>query len=151
MFAPSADGLATVVPVDSKQSERALRQLEQRMMKAVAERDLSWLERHLGEEFALTTGRPGAEIRTRAEWLAVTRDRYVIESFEFTTIDVRTYGHVAVVGVRYRQTGSLDGQDRSSEYLLTDVWIRRKGRWQLVSRHSTALSAAASGGGSPRH
>ena len=120
-------------------------------MKAVAERDVSWLERHLGEEFSLTTGRPGAEIRSRAEWLAVTRDRYVIESFEFSAIDVRTYGHVAVVAVRYRQSGSLDGRDRSSEYLMTDVWIRRKGSWQLVSRHSTALSDAASAGGPPRH
>jgi Domain of unknown function (DUF4440) len=112
-------------------------------MEAVKGRDIEWLDRHLGEEFTLTTGRPGAEVRARREWLDVTRDRYAIESFEFTDIDVRTYGHVAVVASRYRQTARMDALDRSTEYLMTDVWVRRKGRWQLVTRHATPLASPA--------
>jgi hypothetical protein len=60
-----------------------LEHAEVRFMKAVAERDLGYLEEHLAPEFSLTTGRPGYEVRNRAEWLEVTATSYVIESFAF--------------------------------------------------------------------
>jgi hypothetical protein len=131
--------------VDKKQSELALTRLERRLMEATRERDLEFLERHLAEEFTLTTGRPEAEVRARGEWLEVTQESYVIDSFDFDEIDVRVYGHVAVVASRYRQKASMGDLDRTGSYLMTDVWVRRKGRWQLVCRHSTALSQAGAG------
>jgi ketosteroid isomerase-like protein len=129
------------VAVDKKQSELALTRLERRFMKATRERDAEFLERHLGEEFTLTTGRPGAEVRVRSEWLEITRESYVIDSFDFEELDVRVYGHVAVVSSRYRQVAHMGELDRNGRYVMTDVWIRRKGRWQLVCRHATALAA----------
>jgi hypothetical protein len=48
--------------------------VERRFMDAVRDRDMDALEAMLGERFTLTTGRPGAEVRGRAEWLAVTRE-----------------------------------------------------------------------------
>jgi uncharacterized protein DUF4440 len=127
--------------VDRKQSEIALTRLERRLMEAARQRDVDFLERHLAEEFTLTTGRPGAEVRARSEWLEVTQQSYVIDSFDFDALDVRVYGHVAVVASRYRQEARMGDLDRTGSYLMTDVWIRRKGRWQLVCRHSTALGA----------
>jgi hypothetical protein len=125
--------------VDKKQSELALARLERRFMEATQRRDTEFIERHLGEEFTLTTGRPGAEVRGRSEWLEVTGGSYVIDSFDFEELDVRVYGHVAVVASRYRQEARMGDLERSGSYVMTDVWIRRKGRWQLVCRHATAL------------
>jgi ketosteroid isomerase-like protein len=122
-------------------SGRKLEQLEHQWVEAVRDRDLETLERVLGEEFTLTTGRPGNEVRSRAEYMEIVRDRYVIESFEFTELEVRTYGHVAIVRSRYRQTGSMDGAERNQTYLMTDVWVRRAGRWQAVTRHVSPLEA----------
>ena len=122
-------------------SGRKLEQLEHRWVEAVRDRDHETLERVLGEEFTLTTGRPGNEVRSRAEYMEIARDRYVIESFEFTELEVRTYGHVAIVRSRYRQTGSMDGAERNQTYLMTDVWVRRAGRWQAVTRHVSPLEA----------
>lgn len=110
-----------------------------RFMEAVRDRELDWLEAHLGEEFTLTTGRPGAPVRERAEWLDVTRDRYVIEEFAFDELEPLTYGGVGVVRSRYRQRGSMDGDDRTQAFLMTDVWIERDGRPQLVTRHVSPL------------
>jgi hypothetical protein len=132
--------------VDKKQSEIALTRLERRLMEAARQRDVDFLERHLAEEFTLTTGRPGAEVRARSEWLEVTQQSYVIDSFDFDALDVRVYGHVAVVASRYRQEARMGDLDRTGSYLMTDVWIRRKGRWQLVCRHSTALGERAETG-----
>ena len=109
-------------------------------MEATQRRDAEFLERHLGEEFTLTTGRPGAEVRGRSEWLDVTQQSYVIDSFDFEELDVRVYGHVAVAASRYRQQARMGDLERSGSYVMTDVWVRRKGRWQLVCRHATALA-----------
>jgi len=120
---------------------RQIERLEQRWMEAVRDRDMAFLEELLGEEFTLTTGRPVAPVRGREEWLAVTRDRYVIEEFEFERLEVLPYGHVAVARSRYRQTASMDGEDRTQAFLMTDVFVRRKGGWRAVTRHVSPLSA----------
>jgi hypothetical protein len=41
---------------------------------------------------------------------------------------------------RYRQVGRLDGRDVSGELHVTDVWVRRDGRWQIVRRHASAVT-----------
>lgn len=120
--------------------EEELFGLEVEFMEAVKRRDVTYLDRVLGENFVLTTGRPGAEIRSRQEWLEVTRDDYRIETYEFEWLRVEAYGEAAVVRSRYRQKATMDGQGRSSAYLMTDVWIRREGAWRLVTRHVSSLS-----------
>jgi ketosteroid isomerase-like protein len=116
-----------------------LKAVEERFMRAVAARDLDYLEAHLAPEFKLVTGRPGHEMRERAEWLAVTAESYVIEEFSFDELDVVELGDVAVVRSRYRQRGSMDGADRSQPFLMTDVWRRDGEEWRLVTRHISPL------------
>jgi len=108
-------------------------------MQAVRDRDLAWLDEHLDEEFTLTTGRPGAPVRTRSEWLAITSDRYVIEEFAFEELEALDLGTAGVVRSRYRQRGSMDGESRSQTYLMTDVWAERDGRARLATRHISPL------------
>jgi ketosteroid isomerase-like protein len=116
-----------------------LRRLEDRFMTAVAERDLDFLERHLGQEFKLITGRPGHETRDRAEWLEVTATAYEIRSYRFEELDVLDYGDVAVVRSRYSQEATMGDAERSQSYLMTDVWHRRDGAFRLVTRHISPL------------
>lgn len=116
-----------------------LEALSARFMEAVRDRELAWLEDHLGEEFTLTTGRPGAHVRSRDEWLAITAERYVIEEFAFEDLSALDLGAVGVVRSRYRQTGSFDGQSRSQTFLMTDVWVERDGSAKLVTRHVSPL------------
>jgi ketosteroid isomerase-like protein len=127
--------------MDRKGTRRKLSELEHQWLDAVRTHDIERLDRLLGEEFTLTTGRPGNEVRSRQEYMEVAKDRYLIESFEFEELEVLPYGHVAVVRSRYRQTGSMVGEDRSQSFLMTDVWVRRAGRWQAVTRHLSPLVA----------
>jgi hypothetical protein len=117
-----------------------LEALSVRFMEAVRDRELEWLEEYLGAEFTLTTGRAGAPVRGRDEWLAITAERYVIEEFAFDEIEVLAYGTVGVVRSRYRQRGTMDGADRTQAFLMTDVWVERDGRRQLVTRHVSPLA-----------
>jgi hypothetical protein len=114
-------------------------QLERRFMDAVRDRDMDTLEAMLGERFTLTTGRPGAEVRGRAEWLDVTRRSYVIDSYAFGWLEVDRYGDAAVARSRYVQQGRMGEEDRTQPFLMTDVWVRTDS-WRLVSRHITPLA-----------
>jgi His/Glu/Gln/Arg/opine family amino acid ABC transporter permease subunit len=113
--------------------------LAERFMTAIAERDMDFLERHLGEEFVLITGRPGHETRSRAEWLEVTASAYEIRSFRFDELEVLDYGDVGVVRSRYSQEATMGGADRTQTYLMTDVWHRSEGDFRLTTRHISPL------------
>jgi ketosteroid isomerase-like protein len=122
-------------------NEEDLIRLQHEWMEAVKRRDIEFLERLLGPEFVLYTGRPGIETRTRQQYLDVTRDNYTLESFEFVMIDAHAYGNFGFVRSRYSQRGWMDDKPRNQAFLMTDVWVRRDGSWQAVSRHISPLDS----------
>lgn len=110
--------------------------LEATFIEAVQRKDIDLLERLLGEDFTLTTGRAGKEVRSRDEWLRVTEHEYVIEEHEFEELVVQDYGTCAVARSRYRQKGRMGEQARNTTYRITDVWIRMDDGWKLQARHA---------------
>ena len=70
---------------------------------------MAFLETLLAPEFTLTTGRPEAPVRTREQYLAVTRDEYEVADWAFDDIVVQHYGRFAVTRSRYRQTAQMAG------------------------------------------
>lgn len=73
---------------------------------------------------------------SKTDWLGALTS-IVGESFEWDEVRVRLFGEVAIVHCRTRQRAAVDGQDWSGRFLLTDVWVRRIGQRQVVSRHGT--------------
>ena len=109
-------------------------ELSHDLVRAVQEHDQSRLETMLAREFTLL----GAAGELDREGLIdAAAGSYVIEDFAYEEIDPEVYGNTAVIVSRYRQTARLDGQDVSARLHMTDVWIRRDGRWQIVRRHAT--------------
>ena len=102
----------------------------------ILRRDVKAAELILGAEYSLMA--PGSGETPRAKWLATLPD-YVVHSFEFNDVKVNVYGETAVMRSRYKQSATVFGKDRSGELLLTDVWVKRDGRWQIVARHSSFL------------
>ena len=63
---------------------------------------------------------------------------------EFLDVRVQVYGDAAVMTSRNILQATFDGKDWSGDHALTDVWVRRNGRWQIVRRHSSKLVPGAS-------
>jgi uncharacterized protein (TIGR02246 family) len=63
-----------------------------------------------------------------------------------TTVDdpvVRVYGDTAIYTARLTDTGKhADGQTYRTRSCLTAVFVRRGGKWQLVSEHQTIIPDA---------
>lgn len=110
--------------------------LYHRWMQAIKEKDMQTLEGILGAEYVYTASGQGRF--TREGWLRAV-PAYDIESFTFPKIDVRPYGDMAVVIVEYRQAAIYQGARRSGNFLITDVWVHRDDRWQVVTRSSIRL------------
>lgn len=104
------------------------------LVRAVQEHDATRLESLLADEFTLDGA---AGTLTRDELVEAARGAYAIEDFAYEELDPQVHGNMAVVVSRYRQTAKLEDRDASGELRVTDVWVRRDGRWQIVRRHAT--------------
>jgi len=109
-------------------------ELSHELVRVVQTHDRARLDELLADEFTLD----GAAGRLdRDELLEASGGAYEIDEFSYEEIDPDVYGSTAVVVSRYRQQASLEGRDVSMRLRVTDVWVRRDGRWQIVRRHAT--------------
>jgi ketosteroid isomerase-like protein len=121
--------------------ERALIDLQNEWMAAWQRLDYDRLEQILAPEFTLTSARSD-QLVDRSEWLRLL-DQVRNESFEYTDFQVQVFDDAAVVKSRLSQVARVGDQPWNETFMLTDVWIRRNGRWQVVARHSSTPPAKA--------
>jgi ketosteroid isomerase-like protein len=109
--------------------------------------DTARLESLLAPEFELVVSAALAKPLPRSEWLRLAVSGYVCRSFRYKQQNIRVLGDFAVVASLFEQEASVNGQDRSGEFFLTDFWHRHKNSWQVVARYSSmpeAVSASSS-------
>ena len=111
--------------------------LSRLLVAAVQEHDLARLEALLAREFSLL-GAAGE--LDRAGLIDAAAGSYVIDDFVYEEIDPEVYGDTALVLSRYEQTARLDGRDVSARMHVTDVWVRRDGRWQMAFHQGTFVA-----------
>lgn len=111
--------------------------LSHELVRSVQEHDTDRLESLLADEFSLDGA---AGTLDRDALLEAAKGAYEIEDFAYDEIDPEIFGNTAVVVSRYRQTARLGELDASGDLRITDVWLRRDGRWQIVRRHATDSS-----------
>jgi ketosteroid isomerase-like protein len=109
-------------------------ELEHELAEAVRRHDTERLEQLLAAEFTLNGA---AGVLDREAFLAAAAGPYRIEEFAYEELDPEVYGDTAVCVARYRQRARLDGRDLSGTMHVTDVWVRRDARWQIVRRHAS--------------
>ena len=115
----------------------SLRHLEESWSVAFHTSDYAFMERILAPEFTLVGIRStGVSTVTRADWLANTRVMK-FRAFDTRVLSVEMYGDAAVVTMDGSWT--IDWNDRhiDERFLVTDVWVFRNTKWQVVRRHSS--------------
>lgn len=69
--------------------------------------------------------------------------RLKVAAARIEATNVRLYETVAVVGSRCAMSATYNDQDISGMYRLTDMWLRRDGRWHAVAREQTEIRIPA--------
>lgn len=124
----------------SREPDRTLIDLEDQWARAVQRGDTAALDTIIADGYVGTTA--AGQVQRKAEYLADfgTGDRRV---FTLTTedLDIRVYGHVAVLTHGGHAQGALRGQPVDGAFRWTHVFVERDGRWQAVANHVTKIPA----------
>jgi ketosteroid isomerase-like protein len=119
--------------------------LEHQWGQAFLTRDFAFVESIAAPEFKLVVASPNGDltITPRAEWMR-NGHAYKHLGFDERTVDVTTAGDTAVATVEGLWTVQMaEGQPaRPIRFVVTDTWVRRHHRWQVIARYSHRLPDA---------
>lgn len=73
-----------------------------------------------------------AEVRLAAE-------KAKIERYDKEDLKVRAYGDTAVTSYRIAAKARFEETEINRQFCMTNVWMKREGRWQIVARHTANL------------
>jgi Domain of unknown function (DUF4440) len=117
--------------------EQELVKMENEWARAWQLPDPGALESIVADDFTLTSSSSKGEITNKRQYIDSTLKLVRGDGFSFEKLAVRIYGETAVINAQFQQTATFAGRDWSGEFLLTDVWVKREGRWQVVARHAS--------------
>ena len=120
----------------SKTPQDEIIDLEKSFASAIKSQDTMQTKKFLSDTYFLAIGVQGMplQIVSRDRWLLGLQD-YVTESFSIDDIKVNVYGNIAVAMLMYSQKATVRGQDRSVQFVLTDIWINGDKGWLITERH----------------
>ncbi|MEO5599451.1 MAG: nuclear transport factor 2 family protein [Cyclobacteriaceae bacterium] len=125
-----------VVIAQDEKTKKELEQLSWDWMNAWKAKDTVLLEKILAPEYRLLAVINGELVTiNRKKWLE-TVPFYIPKHFRYYNFDIRTYQNTAVVQSMFDQEATLNGQDRSGTFQITDIWVKNKDRWQVVHRQT---------------
>ena len=101
--------------------------------------DAVWFEENLADDYVLIT--PTGMVKTKRDVIReLATPGMKMEAFEPFDVQIRMYGDAAVVTGRMRQRFVLGGMRYANDLRYTDVYMKRKGKWQLVSAHASTVA-----------
>jgi hypothetical protein len=118
-----------------------LMQLERDIGKANVDSDYAFFDRVEAEEFVFTDS--GGGITTKKQDLeglkAPANPDNKLLAYDVDEMNVLLYDEVAVVTGRVTTKRIVNGKEALGRSRFTDVFVWRKGRWQLVAGHSSRI------------
>ena len=116
-----------------------IRRLDSEISVATWTGDSVWFEENLSDDFVLVT--PAGSVRSKREVIReLATPGLKMEPYDPVDVAVRLYGDTAVVTGRMAQRYTLGGIRYAHDLRYTDVYVRRKGKWLLVSGHTSLVA-----------
>ena len=116
--------------------------LEREWRDALCAKDIDRLRVLIHTRFTLIgTRSTGPFNMSRDDWLEAIQKRELI-SIDLDIKDAVVFDEIMVGTVEAKWSVSYIGRAIEDCVLLTDVWVRDEGRWQVVRRHSSPIPAA---------
>jgi len=121
---------------------QVLRHIEREWEDANKNKDKAWLERNLADEYTAINSR--GKMFNKTEDIADTLSNAdTIMSGELSNMQERGHGDTAVVTGRLHRIGKDKNGSFDRNYIFTDTFIKRDGRWQVISTQSTLVAPDA--------
>jgi hypothetical protein len=128
-------------PTDPSSStdKEELTQIEKELAVAWPKGDKQTIDRILAPDWSVTNAL--GQVQTKEQ---VMRDAFQSGSLKVTSarvddVEVRLFGYAAVVTGHSVSEGLYAGKPFSANLRFTDVFVKRKQRWQAVASHASAI------------
>lgn len=116
----------------------ALMQTEQRLLDSLLKGDSAPFKTAMADSFVFIA--PDGSMQQRAEWLTdLETGNLKLTSSVYDNMVVRLYGDAAVVTYGSTDAGKYKDEDISGKYLWTDVFVKQRGQWRIVSTQGTPI------------
>jgi ketosteroid isomerase-like protein len=120
--------------------EKEIQRQEEDLTQTEMRIDIEALDRIYAEDIMVTApigvcvDKPAvmAEIRQAAE-------KAVLGRYDKNDLKVRAYGDTAVSSYRMTAEAKVEGMEIQRQLCITNVWMKRQDRWQIVARHTASL------------
>src|SRR5262245_48758554 len=121
-------------------AEQEVKQTHKERLQALVNADISKLDKIVGDDLIYIS--PIGKVQTKAEIVSDLKSGALrVSSIEQGEPGVRVYGDAAVVVYLTTSKFSDNGKEYNNEIRATSVYVRRDGRWQLVSQQLTRVAA----------
>jgi len=125
--------------------EKEIRKLEEELTQSEMRVDVAALDSVYAEDIMVTApigicvDKPA--VMTEVHQAA---NKATIEKYDKDNLQVRAHGETAAV-TSYRITAKarFEETDINARFCITNVWLKRDGRWQIVARHTANLEQPA--------
>ena len=120
-------------------AEKELIDVETHWGEVTVKGDLQALERLYADEYLAID--PAGATFTKAQDIAnVKSGNFKLETFKLDEVKVRVHGEMGVVTGRNTIKATYMGKDISGVYRFTDTFVKRAGRWQVITTQGTAVA-----------
>jgi len=134
-----AQSVPSASPSSESEDARTLKQLEQDWLDAYRDGDAEKMGRILADDFV---GRWGdgstTDKRGTVEPVRTGADKH--SANQLVECNVRIYGDTAVVTGIQTEQSVLNGRDGSGTYSYTDIFVKRRGQWQVVASETNRVA-----------
>lgn len=130
--------LLILVTAAQPQTPDEFRAFDKKWADATTHTDLSALNDILSDD--LTYTHSSGETQSKAQFIDSIRSKELqYHSIEFEKADVRAYGDIAIVSSHVRVKVTANGHDVNVDACFLHVWVKQRGKWQLVAHQATKL------------
>ena len=120
--------------------EQTIRRLDDERIQAQIHADKVALDRIYADDF-IGVG-PSGTVRKKPQVISdFTSGELKFQSITTDEVEIRIYGNTAVETGRSTMIGEDKGKPVPRDNRFTRVWVKQKGRWQLVANHYSLLVA----------
>ncbi|MFN7943910.1 MAG: nuclear transport factor 2 family protein [Blastocatellia bacterium] len=136
----AATPIATASTEVSANSEKEVETARQEYDKAYVSQDVAAFDRLAADEYLLT--QPDGKVSTKAEVIALSKSGDIkVEKGQSDNVKVRLYGNTALVTGQWTEKSTTKGKPFAGTVQYTTVYVKKNGKWQIVSDHGTLIAA----------
>jgi hypothetical protein len=119
--------------------ETTITKLEKESIEAALKGDASWGEKYDADDY-VGIGQSGTQGDKKTSLDSLRSGRTKYEKIELKDLKITQYGPNTAIarGTAYAK-GTTGGQDFDGQYAYSRVWVKRNGKWQVVSFQVTKM------------